>query len=507
MTTHRFALLVSVAVALTGCRRGASDPDPVGSTPPAPTSPTTTDTQATDTDTDTTSTTGTGDTHTGTVLPTSTTGATGETGHTGVPQTGVLRFTGDPPKNLLFLSIDTFRKDHLGAYGNLGLTPFLDTLSDAGVVLENHVQCSNWTWGSTTCTLAGRTAAESNHLPRLNGATHQKVPVPAGTPFLAGWLGDAGFFSVLSCSNSWFSSTWGNTQGYDVEIRSGGGALTIGRDGKNALLDAMARGEVTDRWFLHVHVLDPHASYNPTEEYVEGIDKLEPWPEDLTVRPNHYDARDAWPSMTADEQALLEAHLRALYAGEIRRLDERFETLWAELQKDGLLDDTLVVIWNDHGEQFWEHGEQTHAYRLEGEENDGVMVFWADNIIPGRHEGYTSAVDLVPTLLDLYGQPIPPETTGYVLGEAPVGRPIFADALGRRGGQQSITVDGLKLTYAWAGRVQMFDRTVDPTEQVDLYDPTDPRVLDLWAQLKPKVDAMALLPIDGPVPVYPADLP
>ena len=69
--------------------------------------------------------------------------------------TDVLSFTGQVPKNLLFISIDTLRRDHLGAHGDLGLTPFLDRLADEGVVMQDHMQCSNWTYGAITCTLLG----------------------------------------------------------------------------------------------------------------------------------------------------------------------------------------------------------------------------------------------------------------------------------------------------------------------------------------------------------------
>ncbi|MEM6930261.1 MAG: sulfatase-like hydrolase/transferase, partial [Myxococcota bacterium] len=74
--------------------------------------------------------------------------------------TAPIEFYGRRPKNLIMLSIDTFRKDHLGAHGDLGLTPFLDEIAAQGVVLEDHHQCSNWTFASTTCTVAGRTNVE-----------------------------------------------------------------------------------------------------------------------------------------------------------------------------------------------------------------------------------------------------------------------------------------------------------------------------------------------------------
>jgi len=419
----------------------------------------------------------------------------------------VLQFEGEVPKNLIFISIDTFRKDHMGFHGDLGLTPFFDQIASEGVVLNNHYQCSNWTFGSTTCTLAGRYNIERGHIPRLNGNATNRPPVPEGTPFLATWLGEAGFFSVVISANDWLSKNWGNTQGYLAESRPGGNSLKVREKAVEITTEAMSSGQF-DRWFMHMHHMEPHASYNPDESFIEGQDELEPWPDDLSNRNIHYGHRNNWASMDPEEQLLLEAHLRILYEAEIRTVDSRIGQNWASLEAGGWLDDALVVIWNDHGEQFWEHDSQTHAYELFGEENDGFAIFWAKNLVPGVYEGPTSSIDLVPTILDLYDLPIPDEVTGYPIGTAPPERPIFMEALARKGGVQAIVKDGYKLHYRWAGFAEMFDRNVDPTEKNDLFDPVDPKVLELWGQLRPMIDAMAPLVVGGtPSPTIPDGLP
>lgn len=421
--------------------------------------------------------------------------------------TDVFRFRGPVPKNLLFLSIDTFRADHVGAYGGGDLTPFLDRIAAEGVVLKDHAQCSNWTFGSTTCTLAGRYNIERGHLPRLNGTDANRLPVPEGTPFLATWLGQAGFYSVLVSGNDWLGQTWGNAQGYDEVLKPGGAALAAYTTGVGALASARTAG-IAPRWFLHLHFMEPHAPYVPPVEYVDGLEDLDPFPVDLTIRDLHYEFRDKYAQLDEETQALLEAHLRVLYEGEIRTIDARLSEIWSSLDAAGYLDDTLVVIWNDHGEQFWEHGNQTHAYLLHPEESDGFAIFWAKNLVSAEYDGPTSTIDVVPTVLDLFGLDKPEEVTGYPVGSAPENRPRFAESLARKGGVQSVQLDGYKLQYEWSGAVRFYDRRVDPTEAVDLYDPTDPRVIALWSSLKPMVEQMAPLVVGGsPQPIWPAGLP
>ena len=398
----------------------------------------------------------------------------------------VPQFWGQVPSNLLFISLDTFRKDKVAAHGGTGLTPFLDQLMAEGFVLDDHQQCSNWTYASTTCTLLGRTNVENGFMPKLSSVYRE--PVPDGTPFLAHWLKGAGFYSVLVSSNSWLSEEWNNDQGFDEsELPGNRNATNCFEVGVNRVLDAHMRGDITDRWFLHLHFKEPHPAYSPPDDYLTGLEGLEDVPWDLDSYDAHYESLYSYDLLSEEERALLEAHLQVRYDGEVAYLDDQLRDMFDVLQDYGMLHDTLVVFWTDHGEQFWEHGDQGHAYSLHGEENDGIAFFWSQNIVADTHTAPTSAIDLVPTVLGLYDQPIPAEVTGYPVGEAPPDRPRFGESEARVGPVQSVTVGGVKLQFWWDGELNLYDRNVDPLESKDLYDPEDPRVAELWALLEPMV--------------------
>ncbi len=405
-----------------------------------------------------------------------------------------LVFDGDPPRNLLMISIDTLRKDHVGRYARGdSLTPFLDELFEQGVALDDFTQCANWTFPSVTCTLGGRDGVDRGHLAEID--RDHRTPIPEGTPFLATWLADRGMATFLFSINTWLSAAWGTSQGYQHEEWP---AIfhteEIVSRAADAVQDAIAVGQA-DRWFLHVHVKEPHAPYHPPLKYMPGYEDLPPIPWDLDDFYVHYDVtRDLWPDLSPEERALLLHHLRVRYDGEVRWLDTQLRAAFDDLEARGLLDDTLVVVWTDHGEQFYERGHQTHAYDLGAEEVDAVALLWAHDLRPMAWEGPVASIDLAPTLLAAFGAPIPPEITGYPLGSAPPDRIRFASTQGRLGGLSRAERDGLAVIFRWEeGTVQAYDRAVDPKEQVDVWDPADPAQAALWEALAARTEAEAAL--------------
>jgi arylsulfatase A-like enzyme len=405
-----------------------------------------------------------------------------------------LVFDGPPPRNLLMISIDTFRRDHLGRHSAEELTPFLDRIATEGVSLDQLSQCSNWTFASVTCTLMGRYNLDAELIPGLSGMA--ETFVPDGTPFLASYLGDLGFYSILKSTNYNLGDEKNNAQGYDdVEKTTGKGAGVVWSLGVETLDAALASSRPPDRWFLHLHVVEPHEPYAPPGVYLSELAGLPDIPVDLTKTDQHESMIESWDTFEPEVQEALLAHMRVRYRGEIQHIDNVLSLVWADAEARGLLDDTLVVFWSDHGEQFFEHGNQRHGYHLHSQENDAFALFWAKNLAPVAWTGPTSAVDIVPTILDAFGAEMPDEVTGIPVGGGHPDRPRFGLTVARLGVLQSVLLGRHRLIFSWDGTIEFHDTIADPEELDNRFDPTDPMVQSMWALLEPKVRALEpLLP-------------
>ena len=399
------------------------------------------------------------------------------------------------PHNLLMISIDTTRRDHIDRYAIDGISrsPFLSKLLSEGLALDDHQQCSNWTFGSTTCTLEGRLNEDTGWMAQLGPGT---TPVPDGRRTLAARMSEQGFHTILVSSNAWLTEEWNNAQGYTATLREWT-SLTADLLERGRRIVEVSREVGYDRFLLHVHLLQAHPPYNPPDPYDDPAELLPPLPDGIDIDDlgGHYSAIDHWPLLTPSDQQLLLRHLKARYTGEIRAQDDALAAWWEQMDAEGWLDDTLVVFWTDHGEQFFEHGEQAHAYTLAAEESDAVLGFWAKQLDPMAFSGPTHAVDLLPTVLDLMGLPPDPGEVfdGYVVGTAPEDRARFASSTSRLGPVVSVTKENLKLQYRADGTLQLWDRSVDREELVDLYTPEHPAVPELWALLRPRAELVAAL--------------
>jgi arylsulfatase A-like enzyme len=402
------------------------------------------------------------------------------------PTVGALEFEGAVPSRLLVISLDTTRRDYIGRFSGSGLTPNMDRVMEEGVVLENHRSCSNWTGPSMTCVVSGRTPTENGFWPWTGDPEVRGYPEPGyGLDTLPGRLTDAGFATTLVTANHVFSMDLFTSAGFENEVRvDWQPAVEVSR---RALEEVDRLQFETRPWYLHVHFIDPHGSYCAPEEYIEsealpdvGLSREE-WCYD-SYGAQYYVWRDA--DMPAEREALI-AWFEAEYAGELRYWDAEFGRFWNELERRGVLEDTLVAFVTDHGQQFYERWGHGHGITLNSEENRSTSWFWARNLKPKSITTSTFHPDVTATLYDVFDVEPTLEQTGMTVGTAPADRATHAISAWDGGSVQLQVARGdLELLYDWGGGRSFYRLDEDPKGLVDVYDRRDPDVIALWEDME-----------------------
>jgi arylsulfatase A-like enzyme len=421
--------------------------------------------------------------------------ATHDSGSTALPEsTTGLEFVGAKPKNVLMISLDATRRDQVGWFSGLDTTPNLDAVMQHSVVLEDHRSCSNWTAPSVSCVLLGYMPYEQGWWPTATDPTFpadENVPwVPDDVHPLAEQLQDAGYNTLLLTSNPVFSPTFGGglTNGF-AEVREP--FWFPAPDVASRVITAATEMQADGRpFYLHVHFIDPHAPYKAPVEYDTDADELGPFAYALDDEHAYLDVEAQWNDMTQDEQQSARNYDLTIYRGELRYWDATFADMWAQLDEMGFLDDTLVVFWTDHGEQFHEHGAWHHGVSLFEQENRATAFFWAKNIVPKAFVGSTTHQDIAPTVLDVLDLAPVDAHTGIKLGDAPADRTyVTFNYINGWGVPRIAYIDGeMKLLYVWNGEKYLEDLSVDPDEKTNLYSPTDARAIAMWDHLLPEVE-------------------
>jgi arylsulfatase A-like enzyme len=399
---------------------------------------------------------------------------------------------GDTPRNLLVISLDTTRRDRVGLLSDRDTTPNFDAVFSDGVVLADHRSCSNWTAPSSYCAQSGRSHLDDDVWLTSGGwgsRDHRVDWPPNDMPTLASILSDAGFDTTLVTTNSHFSSAYnGNGYGFDREIKRYWQRADVALDA--AITASEDLGADGDPWYLHVHFFDPHSPYVAPREYWTDPDLECPWSVASVNTQYRLEGGFVWRRLDTREQARARECLLNVYEGGLRYWDEHFAAMWSDFDSRGLLDDTLVVFWTDHGESFGEHDDLfVHGVSLYDTENAATAAFWAKDIEPLRWTGPTTHQDLAPTILRALDVPLG-DHTGTVLGHARHDRVRVGFNYLRGNGVPIVSAvqSDKKLMYWWDGRKRFYDLAVDPDEENDLYNPSDSTVIALWEKLQPIVE-------------------
>ena len=328
--------------------------------------------------------------------------------------------------NVVLISIDTLRPDHLGCYGYARETsPRIDGMAAEGVVFENHISSTSWT-------LPAHAALFTSLADSVHGCTDTDKRLDEAAVTLAERFAAAGYATAGFFSGAYLHPAFGLGQGFEHYENCTSYATVIDSApvGQWAMdPDVMKRSHsdvsnptvygAVKKWldrnghrkfFMFIHLYDVHFDFLPPAPYDRMFDP--DYTGSCTGEGFFFDA-----AINARMPGRDKRHLIALYDGEIAWTDHHVGMIMDDLRRAGLLDDTVVALTSDHGTEFFEHGGKGHRLTLYDEVIRIPLVIRYPAGVPARARvsAQTRSLDVGPTLLELAGLPAPDDVMGASL--------------------------------------------------------------------------------------------
>lgn len=355
--------------------------------------------------------------------------------------------------NVILVSIDTLRADHVGAYGyERDTTPFLDELARQSLLFEHAFTPASWTLTAHASMLTGLRAEE-------HGLVEDGLAFAPGSPLLAERLAAAGYDTIGLYFEGWIDSERGFGRGFG-HFQAHENAEEAGQN----LAVALARHDPSRPLFLFLHLFDVHSlPFTPGRKDIYAAP--EPFgshflDESCAPLPD-LAASKIWESGLRDD-AQLET-LVARYDGAIRYVDAKLREWVAELERRGLWTDALMIVTADHGEALGQRGGRLKGHG--GSNQEGLRVPLIVRLPRGQRAGERSTVpvqlmDIAPTVLDVCGLSPDARLGGFSLrGTIPTQRVIDGSRQGSR-----FALEWPRKFVEGSGRVSCFDLEADPGE-------------------------------------------
>ncbi len=331
--------------------------------------------------------------------------------------------------NVLFILVDTLRYDHLTPYGYKRETSpeIARVLAQRGAVVEEAYSQAPWTLPSVVSYMTSRYPGE------LLGDDPAAYGIPGGVPTLARSMKALGYETGAFVANKVLHTGNGFAQGFDTFYSPPAETDALDQPDAaelNSRVLPWLEAHRNDPFFLYVHYLDPHDPYdNP-----DLVDGRSPFYPDYRGRISGKHVQGVYAGkIPLDDPADDTEHLKALYDSEIRYVD-RFIGRLIDSIPPHVLENTLIVLTADHGEEFREHGGWKHGFTLyEDQIHAPLLVRWDGRVPAGsRLKGTVRLLDLLPTLVRAAGGKKDPSWEGIDLlpaltGKEPLPRlPAFA---------------------------------------------------------------------------------
>ncbi len=390
-------------------------------------------------------------------------------------------------QNVLLFTVDSCRADRFGVYGcPRPNTPHIDAWAKTGTVFEQTYSVSAWTAPGLVSILTGL-------YPPAHGVNNRDRTGPPNLKTLLRILQEKGY-RVPNLNFFTFAPYYRNLGLGKVERQ-----YFDGKEGDELIhwLQANAGSSGKGPFFVWYHTTLAHQPYHPEPKDLPApLAKLEKSPGIKAVLNGAI-----VPIGSAQFQPEDRPVLNQLYDAELKRVDNLFQSALEALKRKGALEDTLVVLTADHGEELLDHGFVGHAStslqaKLYQElVRIPLIVSWPGKVPSGKRiETRASQIDILPTVLSQLGIQSDPELPGLDLfGDLPKRRALFFESV--ISGNQTIKeheniwvraiIDG---DYKFISNDELYNLKNDPGEKVNLVE-REPEIaaklrgaLDKWVQ-------------------------
>ncbi len=401
--------------------------------------------------------------------------------------TGCTKRPGRKGPNIILITIDTVRSDHLSCYGyHRNTSPNIDRFAEDAMLFENcfshgpdtRISCASLLSGflphETKISQTGRLLPEINTLPKR--------------------LSSLGYKTAAVVSNYVLRKKWGWADGFMIYDETMNERELIRKwpertaqyttDAAVKILNQLSN----DPFFLWVHYQDPHGPYTPPESFIKLFKDPQKKPRNIRVNKS-LTGRGGIPSYqklpdTADYYDYI-----ARYDAEIRYADDQFKRLLDALRQLNLYDNALIIFSSDHGEGMGEHDYYfAHGENLYNSLIHVPLIVKHGSELIGIKNNFVQHLDIVPTALDFAGINYDAPFRGRDLCKNHETRnEIFA----RVRNIFSIIHNGFKLIYTHRNRkYELYNINTDKTEEHNLIDNTEYRThaMDLMKKMKQLVE-------------------
>jgi len=299
--------------------------------------------------------------------------------------------------NVVLITIDTLRADHLGCYGyDKNTSPTIDRLAQEGMLFNRMFSQRGLTWPSLTSIM-------TSLYPLTHGVESNETLLDASFITLPEILKNSGYETAAFLTNFFHAPN----RGFDTKK---GGAIG---DLDRIVTDLALRwldGQRDEKFFMWLHYKNPHAPYQPPGEFRS---------EEIRAYDGPFDGSWATTDSIFINRLKLSkkdfGHLINLYDAEIRSTDSYIAEVLAKLDEMGITDDTFIIFSADHGEELYDHNYYFyHGCSVYDSVLRIPLIFKFPKVFPkGKviHNLFES-IDIAPTILQALKLPLRPHFEG-----------------------------------------------------------------------------------------------